>query len=153
MSRLGALPRVVALLAALLATACGGEAGNDAPAKALEPEVVDVKTPVDVSPEGDVKAAPRKVSLVGVLPSDFPELPIYLPASVVDFGRAGGKSFVLLQIPHERAAVEQGWRAQLAQKGVQVGGGSVWTLKRGGRQVATAAFARISGGTQIKIEY
>jgi hypothetical protein len=142
-----------AALLALLAGCGGGEPGA-APSAAPGPEVVDVARAPEVSPDNDVKAAPRKVGLAGVLPDDFPDLPVYLPASVVDFGMAGGRRFVLLHVPHGRAAIEQGWRATLAGRRIAVEGrGGRWELKSGGRTLATASFAAISGGTEIRIEY
>jgi hypothetical protein len=146
------MPHMLLLLAFALA-ACAPEAETADGQKA--PETVDVGPAVDVDPDRDQVAVKPKVSLVGVLPDDFPkDVPVYIPSSVTDFGRSGGKRFVLLQAPHDRAQVEAGWRSLLSQQKVRVeAAGGRWRLLRGQRVAASAAFAKISGGTEIRIEY
>lgn len=140
-----------------LALACGAEAGGDKKKGQEAPlETVDVTTSIQVSPDRDTRAAPRKATLAGVLPSDFPsaELPIYVPSSVIDFGKANGRRFVLLQSPNERSEVEAGWRSLLTARQIRVQNREgVWELLKGERRLASAAFAKISGGTQIRLEY
>lgn len=74
---------LVLLLAACSMLACFGGSGESSGVK----EIIDVRDLPQVDTSQDPQAEARKPSLVGILPSDFPgDLPLYLPASLVDFG-------------------------------------------------------------------
>lgn len=140
-----------ALLAMLLAAAaCGGQDGDRA-AGQKAPETVDIAPPLSVSTEQDVQAAPPRKGLTGVLPSDFPrELPIYLPSSIIDFGKSGGRRFVLLQTPDARGGVESWLRQAAGAAGYQVEGkGGRMTLKKGSR----SATLLVSGQDTAEFRY
>lgn len=113
---------------------CGGKEAESAPAKGLE--TVDVAPSLSVPTEGDIKAAPPKKGLVGILPNDFPrDLPIFLPASVIDFGKKDGRRFVLLQSQAGRAEVEAWLRGAAGQAGYRVEGqGGRLSLRKGERR-------------------
>lgn len=121
MSRKRPFPFRALLLTGCLLVGCGGQntaaEGNPAP----EPETVDVKSSISVSTDSDTQAAPPRKGMVGVLPSDFPrDLPIYVPSSIIDFGRKDGRRFVLLQSPDGRDAVETWLRRALGQAGFKI---------------------------------
>lgn len=126
------LPALVALVALL--AGCGGAAEEKAAAPKA-PETVDVAPSPSVPTTGDIQAAPPRKGLTGVLPSDFPKgLPIYLPSSIIDFGKKGGSRFVVLQTPDGRAGVESWLRQAAVAAGYQVSGkGGRLSLAKGGR--------------------
>lgn len=139
-------------LVASLALGCGQD-----PAAAGDPQAQlvaeDVKSAPAVAIDGDVQAAPPRRGLVGVLPGDFPrELPIYLPASIIDFGKKDGRRFVLLQSPDPRAGVEAWLRQAAAKAGFRV-------ESRGGRLVLSQGKARYElsfagqSTTEFRYEY
>lgn len=139
------------LLATCLLVGCGGQnsaaEGNAAP----EPETVDVKSSLSVSTENDTQAAPPRKGLVGVLPSDFPrDLPIYVPSSIIDFGRQDGRRFVLLQSPDARAGVDAWLRKALTQSGFKI-------TTEGGKVVARKGDRRhelsLSGQSTTEFRY
>lgn len=118
---------LVALLLVLTA-ACGdrGKEAGDAP-------TIDVRPALTVDVENDPQAIEETPALVGVLPSDFPaEVPLYVPASLIDFGRSPrGLRSVSLISPHPVPRVSReldelmrgrGWSAE-GQPGV---GGTRW---------------------------
>lgn len=101
-------------------------------------EVVDVPPPLTVDVEQDPQARPRKPELVGLLPEGFPaDLPLHLPASLIDFGDGdGGRAYVTLASPEARARVRAGLLAAARRQGWSVEeGGSALELRKGGRRV------------------
>ncbi len=90
------------------------------------PETVDVGPALAIPTDNDPIAVERPPELVGVLPGDFPEdLPLYLPASLIDFGAAGdGWRYVNLLTPHSMAQAESGLVALLRKGGWAIGSGS-----------------------------
>lgn len=68
---------------------------SEQPAQFEEPalDTVDLPAAPDHDPDTDPRAPSQRARLGGVLPSDFPnDLPVLLPASVVDFGDGGASS-------------------------------------------------------------
>lgn len=139
----------------LTALGCGTEAP---PEGAQRPsEIVDVKPMIaDVEISGDQQAVARKPSLIGVLPSDFPDdVPMYLPASLVDFGNTadGGRSVSLAtatgrsQVSDQLAGllVAQGWQSE-----GDSGGRTVW---RKGERTVRLRIETASTGTVYHFEY
>lgn len=88
-------------------------------------ETVEVSPTLEVATQDDPQAKPRPVELVGILPTGFPsDLPIYLPASVVDFGAAtGGYQQAELLTSHPLTQVVSTLEQKLRQNG--------WTITPG----------------------
>lgn len=150
-----ALDTVGGLLA--VAILAGGCAAPE-PAEPLVMETEEVGAPIDaeLSTEDDLKARPRRETLSGVIPGDFPpDLPVMTPASVVDFGpAAGGRGY--LEIDTGRSPDQV--RAWLGQALPAAG----WTVRSigSGRLEASKGTGRVSyelrdlaPGTRIRIEY
>ena len=76
--------------------------------------------------------------LVGILPTDFPsDLPLYLPASLVDFGIRQGKRYVSLLTATSLQRVDRELGKLLRQKGWSVSeGGGGKRLRKGSQQVS-----------------
>ncbi len=137
------------LLAVFIATGC----------RQTEPEpeleAIDVAPALEIGTEDDPKAVARPPELVGVLPEDFPDgLPLYLPASLIDFGTADdGWVYVDLLTPHSLARVESELAARLAERGWTTAlGGDVRRLRRGNSRVRLSV-ANARPGTQYRFEY
>lgn len=142
------------LLLALAPSLAGcGQQAADAGAGQKAPETVDIAPAISVPTDGDVEAAAPRKGLVGVLPNDFPrDLPIYLPSSVIDFGKKDGRRFVLLQSPDPRPGVEAWLRRAAADAGYRVEGqGGRLQLRKGERRV-TLGFAG-QGTSEFRYEY
>jgi hypothetical protein len=142
-----------ALILAMLAVAGCGQQSADAGGKQAAPETVDVAPPLSVDTEGDVKAAPPKKGLVGVLPTDFPrDLPVYIPSSVIDFGKKDGRRFVVLQSQDGRGEVEAWLRRAAGPAGYKVeGSGGRMTLRKGERRVDLIVSG--SGTSEFRYQY
>lgn len=100
----------------------------------------DVAPALEVETGNDPQASPPVAALTGVLPSDFPaDLPLYLPASLVDFGRSDqGLHSVTLLTSHSVSRVRRGLDELLSEQGwaAEPGGADGATvLRKGGRQV------------------
>jgi hypothetical protein len=140
-----------ALIASLViaAVACGDEP-RTAPG---EVQTVEVGPALDASltTAGDVQAKPRPAGLSGILPGDFPsDIPTYKPATLADFGDAGGgRRYVLLQTPDPMARAAPAYRAALAGRGWSGAGDS---YSKGGRTLAVL-FEDARPGTRIRVEY
>ena len=79
---------------------------------------VDVKPGLDVSTEDDVVEVRYGTGLSGILPGDFPgDVPLVLPASLVNFGVESGDAYVELTTAKGRQAVEQGMVGLLQDRG------------------------------------
>lgn len=136
---------------ALLALAgCRGEP------ETRELETVDVTPALEVDSSDDPQGRARTPDLVGILPSDFPsDLPLYLPASLIDFGQsARGRPTVSLLTPDGISTVrrvlfgrfqERGWTAAAASDGTIV-------LRKGGR-TAWLRLEEARPGTLYRFEY
>jgi len=114
-------PRSTALFLALaltLSLGCGGSRGSGD-----VDEIIDVEMPIEVDTSEDPQAVPRKLQLVGILPQDFPEdVPLYLPASLIDFGTQGRGRTVTLLTPHELSQMRPAYEDLLRRAG--------WILNR-----------------------
>lgn len=138
------------LLALALLAGCG-EKPADGAAPPPAPETVDIKPALAPPTEGDIKAAPPRKGLVGVLPNDFPrDLPIYLPSSIIDFGKKDGRRFLLLQSPDPRDAALAWVRRAAAEAGYQVSGqGGRLELRKGDRRASLA----VTGQSTAELRY
>ena len=117
----GVLARTAArwTLATLLIVAgtvgCGGQTGKEERPRL---ETVDVAPALDVDPTDDPQAVARGPELVGILPKDFPsDLPLLLPASLVDFGASGGLRYVSLLTAASKARVERELVTRIRDRG------------------------------------
>jgi hypothetical protein len=133
---------VVPLL--LLALGCGTrEAEREVPK--LETE--EVPDPIDagISLENDVQARAPGKAVAGVLPGDFPpDVPVYSPTSVVDFG----PGFVELHSPDPPSEV----RAWLAASAARAGWSGSGTYTKAGRTVSVDVTGS-SSGTTLRATY
>lgn len=101
------------LLLLVVLTGCGGgDAADSGP-------TIDVEPALEVPTDDDPKEVRRKSSgLSGVLPGNFPDdVPLFLPASLVDFGEQDGMEYVELMAATQRAKAEQGLRGLLVDRG------------------------------------
>ncbi len=125
------------------------------PEKEPELEAVDVAPGISIETENDQQAVVPPPSLVGILPDDFPDgLPLYLPASLVDFGPAdGGWVYVNLLTSHSRAKVVRGLDQRLRDAGWTITeSGGVRQLRRGNSRVRLR-IEDARPGTQYRFEY
>lgn len=128
-----------------------------APEEPIEIETVDVAPPIDaeLSTEGDQQAVERAVQIVGVLPGDVPaDLPLFVPASVIDFGTAGGRSYVELDAGEPPAVVRRWLGERLPGAGWSIGaiGDRLIQAHKGGRNV-DIRLTDLAPGTRIRLEY
>ena len=122
----------------------------------LETVDVDLGPTASLTPEGDAVEENLSNDQSGALPGNFPsDLPIYLPATVVDFGAVDdSRSYVVLTTDDPRDRVETELRRKLER--------SPWTSTAGG----SGSFDRSKGPlraifrlavrgqqTEIRVEY
>ena len=121
----------IAMLVPLCLAGCRG-GSEDAEERRLE--TVDVEPSISIDIEDDPTEVERAPALVGVLPSGFPEdMPLYLPASLIDFGTGDGGRFVSLLTPHAQARVERELIEQARGAGwTAAGSGGTRELSKGG---------------------
>ncbi len=139
-----------ALIAVLVAGGCRQRREQEPELKA-----VDVAPALAILPDDDPRAVERPPALVGILPEDFPDgLPLYLPASLIDFGTVDdGWVYVNLLTPHSLARVERELSARLIEGGWTVAGNNgVRRLRKGGEQVRLVV-EDARPGTQYRFEY
>ena len=112
--------RLAIALLPLVLTACGGREPETDVAPAI-----DVVPAIDVDTANDPRAGEEAPALTGVLPADFPaDLPIYVPASLIDFGRSPrGLRSVSLLSPHAASRVRPELDDLMRDRG-WAGGGS-----------------------------
>ena len=118
------------LLSAALVLGCGEseKQQGDTPK-----EIYDVPPAIEVPIADDPQEAPRPKGLSGRLPSGFPEgLPLYLPASLIDYGLDAEERWVDILAPAARASVESQMLRAAAEAGWSIDGSS---LRRGERAV------------------
>ncbi len=120
-----------------------------------ELEAIDVGPALEIGTEDDQTAVERPAALVGVLPEDFPaDLPLYLPASLVDFGTVGdGWVFVNLLTPHPLVRVERELSAQLTRRGWTAATAGSGRLLRKGASRVRLRVEDARPGTQYRFEY
>ena len=144
-------PAGLCVVVLALLTACGRPGGEQ-----QEVQTVDIPPPLTIEIESDQQAAEREPELVGILPGDFPEdLPIYLPASLIDFGSADGAGSVTLITPHtisrvrdelQRSAAAEGWSLEVDEAA------GALTLQKGSRR-ARIRITNSAPGTTYQVEY
>jgi len=129
---------VPALLLLALAACDRAPRGQRAPAGELE--TVEVAPPPDAgaSLAGDeVERRRQESGLAGILPSDFPrDLPLPLPASLIDTERGGGEVAILLASPSACGALRESHRVQLLAAGWREEGEG--SFRQGGRRAAVS---------------
>lgn len=132
--------------------ACGGQDGQDE-SPALE--AVDVAPSLEIDPSDDPRAAARGPELVGVLPESFPQdLPLFLSASLVDFGSRDGWRYVSLLTSASQSRVRDQLLSMARERGWSSsdGGDGVHSLRKGSRQVHLR-IEDASPGTVYHFEY
>lgn len=137
-------------LCALVLGGCPGETDDSPPELVAE----DVGSKIEISPEDDVREVRRPQNqLSGVLPSDFPDdLPLHLPASLVDFGSESAP-YVELLAQGSKSAIVADLTGRLRAGGWSLeGGGDAWTARRDGRVVKLTVRGGGSGAT-YRYEY
>lgn len=136
------------LLAGLACLACGTPPPVEVDKRPSE--IVDVQPVIeDVHTSGDAQAVAKKPSLTGVMPSSFPkDLPLLLPASLVDFGTTPeGLRSVSLATPTSSAKVRPELLSLLSAQGWQPQGseGSATLLRKDDRTVRLLIESASSG--------
>lgn len=103
----------------------------------------------------DETAPTRSEAFSGVLPQDFPpDLPLYNPSNLTDFGDAGGGRYVLLFTPDTVTVVRDRLVAQLAGSGwARIDGDAVRGTYRRGSQSVILDVQDANPGTEIRVEY
>ena len=140
--------------AAALTVACS----SPEPSEPIELETVEVDAAIDadLSTEGDLQAVRRPPEIAGVLPGGVPpDLPLFIPSSVVDFGDlAGGRAYVELDAgaTPDRVRAWLGERLPAAGWTVSSIGGDGLTARKGEHEVAYR-LSDLSPGTRIRLEY
>lgn len=121
-----------------------------------EIDTVDVTPGLEVDTSGDEQARARQPALSGILPTDFPrDLPLYLPASLVDYGESeAGRPTVTLLTADEISRVRRDLHAKLAAAGWESSSGAAGTevLKKGGAR-AWLVLEDGRPGTRYRYEY
>lgn len=135
-------------------TGGGGNDGGNGPDDELE--TVDVEPGLSIDTTNDPQGVDRGGGLAGVLPADFPDdLPLYLPASLVDFAETDdGRLTVTLLTPDDIAKVRRDLREKLEAAGWQTSTGAdgATVLTRGGRR-AWLYLERATTATLYRYEY
>lgn len=147
--------RCAALLALLFVLGWAWGCRRDGEAGEERLEAVDVAPALTVETAADPAAVERPPELIGALPAGFPDdLPLYLPASLIDFGTGKEGRFVSLLTPHGLARVEGQVTAQLRQAGWTAtgSGAGTWTLRKGSRRVRLT-IEDAKPGTFYRFEY
>lgn len=136
---------------ALLALAACGPAPDDGE---TDP-TVDVEPVADVPEVEDPKEIPRGQGLSGILPGGFPEdLPLYLPASLVDFGETeDGTPWVDLLTPRSRDTVRKGLLGLVRDAGWQVEPGEEALLLAKDGRLVRVTIRDGKPGTIYRVEY
>ena len=138
MSRRKTSRSLPSLLPPCLALAGFLVACSEAPPGEEPLETVDVEPALELETVDDQQAPERKAELAGRLPSDFPaDLPLFLPASLVDFGESPNGATVTLLTPRPLAEVRRQLLEQARALGWSVAPGSAgqYELSRAGRRV------------------
>ena len=128
------------------------------PEEPVELETVDVELPIDaeLSTEGDLQAVARAAQISGLVPGDVPpDLPLFVPSSVIDFGGpTGGRSFVELDAGAAPAEVRSWLGTRLPAAGWTVGaiGDDLVQAHKGARRI-DYRLTDLTPGTRIRLEY
>lgn len=139
----------LAVLAGALALACGQ--GAEQPDKTPK-EVYDVPPPIEIPIADDPQEAPRPKGLSGRLPSGFPtELPLYLPASLIDYGLEADERWVDILTAAGRDQVEPHMLGAAAEAGWKSDGQSDGRSLRLGERSVRLEFRDGNPGTIIRV--
>ncbi len=151
--RLSRAGRILVPVTVMLAMALGF-AACDGPSDA-RPDTIDVPPRLEVSTADDPQAVRRSPGLIGVLPGDFPDdLPIYLPASLTDFGTVEGRRSVTLFSPHATSRVRRGFEALLGDRGwTATDEGAGRLLLRKGSRHAWLRLENAKPGTVFELQW
>ncbi|MCP4659396.1 MAG: hypothetical protein GY856_28635 [bacterium] len=146
------------LIVVLLPFAVGcNDSSSGTAAEGRRLKTVDVPPALEVHTIDDPQARERVPVLVGVLPADFPaDLPLYIPASLIDFGRTDqGSRSVSLLTPHKSAQVRSRLDALLRERGwtVTAEGDGRFTLLRNGQRRVRLVVEDAHPGTLYRFEY
>ena len=150
------LSRAVTIGTALLGlsiVACQTPDGSPEPA---EIETVDVGGSIDEgldTSDDPVGYVPLE-EVGGVLPVGYPpDLPVYAPSSLIDFGSGEGEHYVLLMTPDPPQTVRERLAMQLDSAGwsSRTNGGR-WQVSKDDRSAAIRIIGDRSG-SQIRIDY
>ena len=134
-------------------------AGCQAPAGSPEPaeiETVEVGGSIDEgldTSDDPVGYVPLE-EVGGVLPVGYPpDLPVYSPSSLIDFGSGEGEHYVLLATPDPPETVRERLAMQLDSAGWSSrSSGGRWRVSKDGRS-ATIRVIGDRSGSQIRIDY
>ncbi len=144
------------LFTTLLAAAVWAAGCRQSPGEQKPPPAVDVEPALEIPIDNDPVAVERGPELVGVLPGDFPaDLPLYLPASLIDFGTGeDGWRYVELLTPHALARTDPGLATLLAERGWASDGASGGSrlLRKGSLRVRLRV-ENARPGTSYRFEY
>ena len=137
---------------------CLAACGPPPPQEPVEIETVDVAPPIDaeLSTEDDLVAVQSvSTGISGLVPGDVPaDLPLFTPSSVVDFGTAGGRSYVELDTGAAPDAVRRWLGARLPEAGWSVGAvGDELVQAHKGSATVEYRLADLGSGTRIRLEY
>lgn len=150
--------RPIGLVALAVALACGAPAESPRGRAKTERRAADQLETVDVggaidadlSTSGDEQARGVGSHVAGVLPGGFPrDLPLPKPSTLVDFGAADGRSFVVLRSSQAVGQLRPRWESQLSAAGWKRAGAE-WS--RNGRRVRIGV-EDAAPGTRVRIEY
>ena len=149
--------RIVTLsMVLILAAACGGSQSQPQTEKELETVDVGGGYDANLSTEEDQRERRIEADIGGVLPSDFPpEMPVFTPSSIVDFGQPGGSgNYVVVDTPVPMSEVESLLATRIGRAGWSVDAiGDEGTIYlREGRRVRVIV-ADLGSGSRIRYEY
>lgn len=117
-------------------------------------EAVDVEPALVVGTEDDQQAVERGPALSGIMPTDFPsDLPLYLPASLIDFGTRDGARYVSLLTSSSLSQVERELSELLRQQGWSLAEASGSKRLRKGAQQVSLRLENARPGTLYHFEY
>ena len=86
-------------------------------------ETVDIEPGIEVEIANDLQAAPEVPKLSGILPEDFPkDVPLYLPASLVDYGRTDDGRYIDLLASDNLATVRRELTHRMQARGWRISG-------------------------------
>lgn len=149
-NRKHSIARWVALFA-VLGSFGGCQPNHDQP-EAID--TVDVEPALAITPDDDPKAVQKAPELVGILPKDFPaDLPLHLPASLVDFGTREGLRYVSLLTSSSLSRVDRELAARLRQKGWSITESSGIKRLTKGTQTTRLRLENARPGTLYHYEY
>lgn len=108
---------------------------------------IDVEPALEVSTDDDVvEVRPKNDGLSGILPGDFPsDVPLVLPASLVDYGEENGAQYIELATGKGRGSVEKGIVGLLTDRG--------WSLLEGSAEGTIDEIRLIKEGRPLSVVF